>query len=226
MFDFSLCIPKMTRPQRFFKSLRSFLLMVFLLYSVIGLSQNILQKQLPAEHIKTISINGNQIFNISVSTSKTDKINITSTLDGEYQNDFQLDIKEDEQTLNLSLAHFSFMEIPDDKRNAHKVIAATLQLEIPEELELNIQSDIASVDVIGNYKSLYIELLQGKCNIEGVAKTATINTLDGDINVITQNATIEANSNHGEIIVDEFEYSEALWKLKSINGTITVAKPN
>ncbi|WP_179004214.1 hypothetical protein [Winogradskyella forsetii] len=42
-----------------------------------------------------ISINGNRIFDISVSTSKTDEISVTSILDGEYQNDFQIAIKDD-----------------------------------------------------------------------------------------------------------------------------------
>ncbi|WP_178990903.1 hypothetical protein [Winogradskyella schleiferi] len=90
-----------------------------------------------------------------------------STLDGEYQNDFQIAIKEENQTLKLSLEHVSLTEIPDDKRNTHKVIAATLHLEIPEQLTLNILSDIGAVNLKGNFKSLHIELLQGRCTIEG-----------------------------------------------------------
>ncbi len=69
--------------------------MVFMCYFFTAFSQNKLQKQLSAQHIEMISINGNRIFDISVSTSKTDEISVTSILDGEYQNDFQIAIKDD-----------------------------------------------------------------------------------------------------------------------------------
>ena len=128
MINFALCSNKTTRPFRFLKLERSFLFIAFIFYSVIGFSQNKLQKQLSAEHIESININGNQIFSISVSTSNTDEIKIISVLDGEYQNDFQIVLNEENHALNLSLQRLSLTEIPDDKRNAHKVIAATLHL--------------------------------------------------------------------------------------------------
>lgn len=233
-FNFKALVYKIFRPQSLnrwlnavqVKPLRSFLFVIFTFYSFIGFSQNKFQKELSANHIETISITGNQIFSISISTSKTDKINVTSTLDGEYQNDFQIEIKEENKTLRLSLEHISLTEIPDDKRNAHKVIGATLHLQIPERLSLNIYSDIGSVVLNGNFNDLLIELLQGHCNIEGKAQSATINTFDGNINVETKNATIKASSNHGKIKLDKFSKTTSLWKLRSINGDIRVAKPN
>jgi len=197
---------------------------VFLFITINSEAQNVLEKTITADKITTISINGNQIFNISVSTSKTDEIIIRSTLDGEYQNDFQIVIKEERQTLKLSLEHLSLVEISDDKRNAHKVIAATLNMEIPEELSLHIISDIGSVDVKGNFKSLFIELLQGQCQVEGEVKTANINTLDGDINAATKNAFVNAYSRHGKVILEAFSSSKSIWELKSTNGNITVVK--
>jgi len=196
----------------------------FILSPLIIEAQNILEKHIQADGIKSISINGNDIFNISVLTSKTNQIKMTSTLDGEYQNDFQIVSIEENGILKLSLEHLSFMEIPDDKRNAHKVIAAMLYLEIPDQLTVTILSDIASVELDGEFKSLFIELQQGQCSIIGDAKTATINTFDGDINVITKSATVNAQSNHGEVVLDKFYDLESTWKLKSINGDITVLK--
>ena len=198
----------------------------FLFITTILSAQNILEKELTVENIETIVINGNQIFKISVSTSKTDKIKILSTLDGEYQNEFQVVSRVNNHTLTLGLEHLSFLEIPDDKRNAHKVIAATLRMEIPEDLSLQILSDIGSVDMKGDFKSLYIELLQGGCDVEGTSKTATINTLDGDISVVTKSAFVEANSNHGKVTIASFYNATSIWKLKSINGNITVVKPD
>ena len=196
----------------------------FIWSSLIIEAQNVLEKQIQVDGIKSISINGNDIFNISVSTSKTNQIKMTSTLDGEYQNDFQMVSIEENGILKLSLEHLSFMEIPDDKRNAHKIIAATLYLEIPEQLTITILSDIASVDLNGKFKSLFIELQQGQCSVDGSVKTATINTFDGDISVVTKSATVNAQSNHGKVVLDKFYDLDAAWKLKSINGDITVEK--
>tara|TARA_R110000796_G_scaffold56783_13_gene131447 strand:- start:325 stop:930 length:606 start_codon:yes stop_codon:yes gene_type:complete len=195
---------------------------LFVLSPITGKAQNIIEKTIEVNGIKSISINGNQIFNISVSTSETDKISVTSILDGEYQNDFQVVIKEKNNTLQLSLEHLSLEEIPDDKRNAHKVIAAALHIEIPEYLNVNILSDIGSVSLLGTFNVLNVELLRGQFNIKGKVKTATVNTLDGNIHVITNSATIEANSNHGEIDLDEFSNTTSIWTLTSINGDIRV----
>jgi hypothetical protein len=201
-----------------------FVSFVFFCTSIDAEAQNVLEKKLLADNIKTISINGNQIFTISVTTSETDYISIKSVLDGEYQNQFQIVPVLENNSLNLSLEHLSFNTIADDKRNAHKVIAATLLLEIPEELTLNIISDVGSVDLNGTFNSIAIELLQGHCEVIAKAKTATIKTIDGDINVVTQSAIINASSNNGRITLDEFFKGTSTWTLKTINGNITVAK--
>lgn len=201
------------------------MLCIFCALTISVEAQNVLEKKLLAEEIETISINGNQVFTISVSTSKTDYITIKSTLDGEYQNQFQIFIEVENKKLKLSLERMVFAVIADDKRNAHKVIAATLYLEIPEHLSLNIFSDVGTVHLNGNFDFLSIELLQGYCEVIGKANNATINTIDGDIHVVTQSATINPKSNNGNIILDEFPISNSIWKLQTINGDITVVKP-
>ncbi|WP_400076171.1 hypothetical protein [Winogradskyella sp. R77965] len=208
----------------FLKFSRYQLVFILIFSFIFSQAQNKLEKIVSAEQIETISINGNQIFNITVLAVKTDEIKVTSILDGEYQNDYQILLKEENKTLQLSLEHVSFTDIPDDKRNAHKVIAAMLYLEVPEELSFHIISDIANVDLNGNFETIFIELSQGKCKVKGEAKTATINTLGGDIDVVTKNAKIKANSNNGIVSIDKFSSFISLWKLKTINGNITVAK--
>jgi hypothetical protein len=202
-----------------------FMLCVFFSINISVGAQNVLEKKILADEIETISIHGNQIFSISISTSKTDYITIKSTLDGEYQNQFQIITEGENDKLKLSLERMSFAVIADDKRNAHKVIAATLHLVIPEDLSLNIFSDICSVSLNGNYNLLSIELLQGYCEVIGTVNNATINTIDGDINVVTQSAIIDANSNNGNIVLCQFSISNSVWKLRTINGDITVVKP-
>jgi len=202
------------------------MLCIFFAITISAGAQNVLEKKIIADKIDTISINGNQVFSISVSTSKTDYIVIKSTLDGEYQNQFQIIAEEENDNLKLSLERVTFAVIADDKRNAHKVIAATLHLIIPEHLSLNIFSDVGSVQLNGDFDFLSIELLQGQCEVIGKVNKATINTIDGDINVVTQSANINAKSNNGNIVLDKFSISNSMWKLQSINGDITVVKPD
>ncbi len=200
----------------------------FVLICIINLSaqgQNILKKQIEAKPIENIIINGNQIFNIFITTSNTTNISIASILDGEYQNDYQIVSKEENNQLTLSLELMSFENIADDKRNAHKVIAAELHLEIPEQLNLNIVSDVGSVNLDGNFKTVFVKLKQGYCNVKGLSKSAVINTIEGNIKVITKNAKISASSYKGKIMIDDFESPYFVWTLNSINGNITVVKP-
>lgn len=187
-------------------------------------AQNILERKFLADKIETISIDGDQIFTISISTSQTKYITVTSTLDGEYQQQFQIITKQEANQLGIKLEPFKFATIADDKRNAHKVIAATLVLEIPEGLNLNIISNIGSVNLMGSFNKLNINLSQGHFYAKGDANSARISTLEGYIKVITTYANVEAISQNGMVILDVFKSNNTSWKLNSINGDITVAK--
>ena len=199
-------------------------MLVFLFSVMVVSSQNKVEKELFSKGIETIVIDGNQVFKISVVTSNSDKIVIHSVLDGEYQDQFQIVTKQHNDSLKLSLKRLPFTTKTDDKRNAHKVVAATLKLELPESLELNIISDIGSVDLRGRFNSMYIQLKQGHCTVDGTVKKATINTFDGYIRVTTVNAKVNAFSNNGNVSIDTFAATNSLWELQSINGDITVVK--
>ena len=137
------------RPHRFQNPVRSF---CFILCFVCfwANSQSVLVKEIDADNLSTIMVDGNQIFNISVSTSSVDRIKMKSRVDGEYQNQFQIISKLQNDSLFVDLEQFSFTDIADDKRNAHKMVAVTLELEIPEYLNLNIFSDVGSVNLNGD----------------------------------------------------------------------------
>mgnify|MGYP003629998643 CR=1 FL=1 len=187
-------------------------------------AQNVLERKFLADKIETISIDGDQIFTISVSTSQAKHITVTSTLDGEYQQQFQIITKQEANQLGIKLEPFKFATIADDKRNAHKVIAATLVLEIPEGLNLNVISNIGSVNLMGSFNKLNINLSQGHFYAKGDANSASISTVEGYIKVITTYANVEAISKNGMVVLDVFKSNNTSWKLNSINGDITVAK--
>lgn len=212
------------RPHRFQNPVRFCVFILFFVLSFWANSQSVLVKEIDADNLSTIMVDGNQIFNISVCTSSVDRIKMESKVDGEYQSQFQIISKLQNDSLFVDLEQFSFTDIADDKRNAHKMVAVTLELEIPENLKLNIFSDVGSVNLNGNFNSIFIELSQGYCIVKGSTNEAVINTIDGNISVKTNNSLVEASSNHGEVSIDEFNNGTSIWKLQSINGNIAVAK--
>ncbi|WP_179343247.1 DUF4097 family beta strand repeat-containing protein [Winogradskyella ursingii] len=215
----------LTRPFRFLKPERSFYLLVFFLgFQFITQAQNKSHETINADGIFNIEINGNDIFKIKIETSESENIVIKSLNDGEYQNHYAISTKIILGQLNISLNQLPFTTIADDKRNAHKVVAASLSVIIPKDLNVSISSDIASVEAIGDFKNLVVELKSGSCSVDGTADFGTIHSFDGDIIIKTRKADINAKSNNGIISIAQFDVANSFWKLQSINGNITVTK--
>ncbi len=206
--------------------LKAFLVLSVLFFSFKTYAQNTINKAISAKDISEIVVDGNQIFNIEVEARPSKEIIINSLTDGEYQNEYKIHSEIKDGQLFIKLQKTPLYNIPDDKRNAHKVVAATLKVVMPEGLNIAIKSDIGSVNALGKFKTISIELLQGSVNVIGFAERAMINTFDGNICVTTENATIEAVSNNGKITVPKERFKNAYWILKSIDGDIKVVKPN
>lgn len=200
---------------------RTFVLFICF-YSVKA--QNSFQDILPQDQVETIKINANQIFKIEVSTHDLHEIHINSQIDGEYQQQFLIAHSIQREILSLQLEQNPVLSIPDDKRNAHKVIAAKLQLLIPKGLNIDIKSDIASVFLAGSFKMVTIQLLEGLCHIEGNAIESLVNTVEGNITVKASDGKVMAKSRYGTILLDSLNTSDVLWSLESIRGNIKVLK--
>lgn len=208
-----------------FKFIQTFVFIIFLVFnSVIAASQNSHAQELINNEIENVIINANQIFKVEIITHKSDNIIITSSLEGEYKSSYSIGTKIIDETLEITLVKEPFIDIEDNKLSAHKVISASLKLEIPEDLNIAITSDIASVNLNGQFKDVSVNLTQGQCNFKGHVKSAGITTNNGHITIITSNALIIAASNHGKIEVDEFSSASSTWNLNSINGNIKVLK--
>ena len=163
---------KQIKPWKFY-----FKVFLFFTFYVSSFAQNKLITEIDINDVNTISINGDQIFFIGVKATNTSDARITSIIDGEYENNYQIITNKVDNVLNINLEQIVFSSISDDKRNAHKVIAAKLLLEIPENMNLNIKSDIASVGLEGYYDTISIQLYQGYCKLLGSVERATINTI-------------------------------------------------
>lgn len=192
--------------------------------SISAWSQNTSTNIFSANGISEIFINGEQIFEIIVSTEATDKIELKSISDGEYGNEFSVVSEVKGNKLLIFLKRTVLYDTPDDKRNAHKVISAALRISMPKDLDLSIKSDVGSVNATGRFNNLKIDLAQGNCNVEGISKFSEIKTTNGNIDIKTKDAIIETDSKSGLVNFPSDMFGFSVWKLTTTSGNINVTK--
>jgi len=187
-------------------------------------AQNMAYKEIDATTITEINIKGNEIFQIDIETVSTKYISFESIVDGEYENEFQVVSAVVGNKINLKLEQYSYAYIKDDKRNAHKIVAAKLILKVPEKLNLNVISDISNVTLKGKFDALDIRLQEGYFKMTGEVNEANVSTINGSIVMRTRKARINANSINGELELAQFTNPMSTINLKTVNGNISVSK--
>jgi hypothetical protein len=187
-------------------------------------SQKLVQKQLDGSEIKTIIISGNNIFKIHVSSQKTNIIDIKLEVEGENNEQIILQTLSKQDTLFIGSSYQPLFTPPDDKLNAHRQISIELTLSIPENLNLNLKSDIASVFIKGNYKNVVAELLNGSFFAQKFTSNLLVNTIKGDINVETDNVILDIHTKNGNSNQEKLNLGNKHIILNSINGNISVTK--
>jgi hypothetical protein len=185
-------------------------------------AQSKMLRTIDAAGIERIVIKGDQIFEMEVTSQKRTTIEMTTLLDGEYENDYQIIATKKNQVLEIQLVFNSFSVIPDNKRNAHKVVAATLKLLIPHEQKLEVTSDVGFLIAKGNYQSLLVNLQNGYFNFEGVARYLRAETNRGNIYFTSKNTRTEAFSANGAVRGDNLKDGPNTAVLKSIRGDIEI----
>tara|TARA_R100000935_G_C2806176_1_gene152780 strand:- start:196 stop:816 length:621 start_codon:yes stop_codon:yes gene_type:complete len=201
-----------------------FTFLIFL-FSFFAFAQKDTSKQLNATGIKSIYINTNEVFKIILKTSSnSDIISISSHSEGEYFNDIALDTEVRENSIYLSTKFREILRSGFDKLSAHKVFSLEITIEIPENLEVYVNSNIASVEAEGVYDSIQIELNSGYCNLTNFIGNALVNTYKGAITIQTTDATVTAFSRNGKVSLPLVISGKNVIKATSINGNIRVVK--
>lgn len=196
-----------------------FLLLVF---GFSGYSQKDISGVYDAENIKQLYIFTDEVFRINIKTSETNQIKIISHSEGEYFNDISLEVEVLQEKMVLTSQFQEILQSGFDKLSAHKVFSLELSLEIPEDLEVFIKSNIASVYGSGKFKNLAVDLKNGSLDFSSFTGNATINTYKGSIEMGTENASITGTSRNGKVVIPKEMNGENRIILKTINGNILV----
>ena len=202
--------------------------MKYLLYSVILLfsiemnAQKVVEKTIDAKNITTVSIEGDNMFNIKITSKPVETITLKAKSEGEYSEDIVVlsTIKQD--SLVISSAFQPLYVNYNDKLSAHKIVSIELELTVPEHLNIYGKSNIAAAEVSGIYNTLILELSQGSCALNTFTGNAIINTIEGQITLNTNYAKVEAYTKTGTIIREEITEGKNEIKLNSVNGNISI----
>ncbi|MDT0642059.1 hypothetical protein RM553_04360 [Zunongwangia sp. F363] len=204
------------------KQVLSLFLVFFGLLSVQA--QKDVARIVDASEVEIIEIDSDEVFKMNIKTSETSEIKITTHSEGEYFNNIFLKSEINGRKLVLTSEYPEAYTGGFDKLSAHKVFSLEVTLEIPENMQLLITSNIASVTAEGDFEDFEANLKQGYCTLIEFSGNATINTFEGDILVKTDFAKVKADTRTGSLNIANLARGTNLLKLTSINGDISVQK--
>jgi hypothetical protein len=197
-------------------------LLIGVVFALPAFSQKDTSQNFDAKNIEQLYIYTDEVFKINIITSKTHQIILKSHSEGEYYNNISLEMEMRQNKMILTSNFPKILQGGFDKLSAHKVFSLEIDLEIPENLQVFVRSNIASVTGKGTFKNLQIELEYGFCRFEYLEGNAVINTYSGSIWVAAFNAKVTANSRNGKVAVPMSINGKYQINLTSINGNISV----
>lgn len=204
--------------------LKRILILICVFTTALVAAQRDTREIINAEKIERIHIKSDEVYLINITTSENDQIVISTHSEGEYYNEIALETSVNNEELIINTSYPRELTSGYDKLSAHKVFSLEIQLEIPEGMEVTVNSNIASLQSTGKFKSIFAELKQGYCKLLNFSGTAVINTFSGYILVETKSGLIDAKSRNGKVEIPDFLSGRNSIKLTSIDGDIKVRK--
>ncbi|MDX1601919.1 MAG: hypothetical protein R3209_02525 [Salinimicrobium sediminis] len=204
--------------------MKFFFSLLILLLGFTAAAQKHTTHVIEAGDLEKIVLSSDEIYSIKISTHPGTEVRIVTDTEGEYYDDINLEVERRNQTLFLKSRFREILQSGYDKLSAHKVFSMEVELEIPENLVVEVNSNVASVFLTGSYESVLIQLKTGSCYFENFEGAAVVNTYEGNILGSARNFTSEANSRHGQVEVPQNSHGIHKMVLTSINGDIKLTE--
>jgi hypothetical protein len=174
--------------------------------------------------LKSLLLDFNHVFNLKLSSTNTNNLEIKSISEGEYANHFILSKKFIQNTLIISGdIGFTFPN-DQDKLSAHKVHAVSIEIVIPKHLQTTVFSNIGNIKIEGDFKSLSTNSKSGNYFISNASGDFVIKTINGNINLSANRARVKATSKSGIIKQEILIEGKSSFLLKTVNGDINIVK--
>ena len=186
------------------------------------------QKQMvltePAEQLKGIFIESDQVFQIYVKTTNSDQLVISTEVEGETFETLEIDTRLQNELLYVTTGRSVGFKAFDDKLAAHKVLSVVLHIELPKDKELWVNSSLASVEAQGAFSYVNLNLSGGRVDLLDFSGNGVVNTLRGAIAIETQNTEVNASSRNGTVDVASSPLQLYELVLKTVDGDISVSQ--
>ncbi|GGD51705.1 hypothetical protein GCM10011361_17990 [Muriicola marianensis] len=204
------------------KYFTTFLLLLLCLDQACG--QKIVKKAMLLPHITSIQIEAQHFSEVQLTTTPGVELQLEATMEGEYQKDIGIEMTEDGNTLTISGSFQPFFEAPNDKLSAHKVVAVSLQVRVPEDQIVAVYGTNTRVMAGGIFRELEIVLSDGQCSLENPEGFIRATTLSGDIFLSAETGVVKAESKYGKVDIPELPVGKNRFNLESVRGDIYVRK--
>lgn len=186
--------------------------------------QKLVKKTLINPQTRYIEIDVTNCFELNVSTSANDHLQVAATIDGEYSKDLIVKIVEEGSTIGIKTDFRPNFVNPNDKLSAHKVVSIALNITLPEHKGVKIHGGSCNVVAQGLYNNLEVILNDGFCIINSVSENTNVSTKSGSITLSCDRGEIQAKSKYGKVIGDSIPRGGNTFVLNSITGHINLKK--
>ena len=187
-------------------------------------SQKLVKKSIVNADIAFFKIDVLNCFDLKIETALSPEMTIEAAIDGEYNKDLLLTIKEEGSTIFVTTGFQPNFINPNDKLSAHKVVSIALRIQIPEQKSVHIFGTSCNVLAKGVYQNLDVSLSDGRCELLEVSETADIKTQSGTIIARYSKGTALAESEYGSIEKDMIPKGDNHYNLHSVTGNIIIKR--
>lgn len=198
--------------------------LLFLLLLPLGLfAQKKSEQTFDIQDVRSIVIDSDLIFKITISAQPVTAIQLNTVVDGETYASTLVNAIVVNQNLEISTGRTPDFTPFNDKLSAHKVLSIELDIIIPEYMDVSIRSTLAEVHLEGQYRKLQIDLGRGSLVSSGLRfRESAINTISGNISLRLAQATVTANSRNGtDLVAPIFDHGPQC-VIQTIHGDIDV----
>ncbi len=206
--------------ERFAKITVLFLLLCAVTTSTF--SQRILSKTLVNRPTRHFYIDAQHAFQVGLNTNTNHEISVKALAEGEYEKDLILDLREEGSHIHIGISFHPDYHIKNDKLSAHKVISVSLEISIPAEMFVYLNGVSSRIEIEGLYKLLQVVMQDGHCDLDQVNGVVKVSTTSGGISLKSNGGVVSADTEFGQLEIQELPLGEAEYSLKSISGDIHV----
>ena len=208
-----------------FVSMGIYRFLFILLFPFICLGQKTVDKKWDGRQLDSLKILTDEVYKIDIRGSNTREISLKAVIEGELYQETMVNASISSRTLNITTDLSPYFTPENDKLAAHKVMSVELELIIPETMAVIVNSKLASVNTTGSFEYIAVGLEQGRCKLNEFSGSATLYTIQGDIEIEPAGVhQYRLSSKYGAVLNPQESYGDRLVQAESIYGEIRVIK--